>query len=97
MFREWLGEMLRHSAFLGWAAEHSVGDPRNLAEMFLRNSEWIIFLMEQCAVIKLGGSFRLVRGTLGSSEQRVHCPSCLLAPFFPHRFLRNVPVCVGGH
>ena len=28
-FREWLAEKLRHSAFLGWAAEHLKGDSPN--------------------------------------------------------------------
>ena len=37
-FEELLAEMLCHSAFLGWAAEHFEGDSRNLAGMYLHNS-----------------------------------------------------------
>ena len=37
-FREWLAEMLRHRAFLGWAEEHFEGDSQSLAGMFLHNS-----------------------------------------------------------
>ena len=33
-----VGEVLRHSEILGWAAEHFEGDSRNLAGMFLHNS-----------------------------------------------------------
>ena len=33
-FREWVAEILRHSAILGWAAEHFEGDSRNLAGIF---------------------------------------------------------------
>ena len=36
--REWLSEILRHSACLGWAAEHFGCDSQNLAGMFLHNS-----------------------------------------------------------
>ena len=38
MFQEWLAEMLRHSAFLGWSAEHFEGDSQNLGGMSLHNS-----------------------------------------------------------
>ena len=38
MFREWLAEMLRHSAFLGWAAEHFEVDSLNLTGIYLHNS-----------------------------------------------------------
>ena len=31
-FREWLAEMLRHSAIVGWAAEHFESDPQTLQE-----------------------------------------------------------------
>ena len=41
-FREWLAEILHHSAFLGWPAEHFEGDSRNLARMFLHNSVDIV-------------------------------------------------------
>ena len=37
-FWEWLAEMLRHSAFLGWTAEHFEVDSRNLAGIFLHIS-----------------------------------------------------------
>ena len=37
-FCAWLPEMLRNSAFLGWAAENFEGDSRNLAGMFLHKS-----------------------------------------------------------
>ena len=34
---EWLAEMLRYSAFLGWAAEHFESDSQNLVGIFLHN------------------------------------------------------------
>ena len=37
-FWEWLAEILRHSAILGWAAKHVESDFQNLAGMFLHNS-----------------------------------------------------------
>ena len=41
-FWEWLAEMLRHSAILGWTAENFEGDFWNLAGMFLHNSVHIV-------------------------------------------------------
>ena len=38
-FQEWLAEILHRSEFLGWATKHFKGDSRNLAGMFLHNSE----------------------------------------------------------
>ena len=43
LVREWLAEMLHHSAYLGWVAEHFESGPRNLAGMFLHNSEHLNF------------------------------------------------------
>ena len=37
-FQEWLAEIMRHSAFLGRAAEHFKGNSLNLAGRFLYNS-----------------------------------------------------------
>ena len=36
--REWLAEILHHSAFLGWVAEHFEVGSRNVPGMFLHNS-----------------------------------------------------------
>ena len=44
-FREWLAEILRHVAILGWAAEHFESDSRYLAGMFLHNSVNFIKLL----------------------------------------------------
>ena len=37
-FQEWLTEIVRHSAILGWADEHFLSGSPNLAGMFLHNS-----------------------------------------------------------
>ena len=37
-FLEWLAEILRLSAFLGWAVEHLEGNSRNLVGIFVHNS-----------------------------------------------------------
>ena len=41
---EWMSEILLHSAFLGWPAEHFAGDPRNLAGILLPNSVNVEFI-----------------------------------------------------
>ena len=38
-FWEWLTEIVRHSAILGWAAQHFESDSQNLTELFLLPSE----------------------------------------------------------
>ena len=38
MFRDWLAEIFRYRAIMGWAAEYFYDDSQNVAGMFLHNS-----------------------------------------------------------
>ena len=46
-----MAEILRHSAFLGWAAEYFEGDSLNLAGIFLHNSVQTKFAIMCCTLI----------------------------------------------
>ena len=75
-------EILRHGAFLGWAAEHLEGNSQNLAGMFLPN----------CAV-NVQNSRNLTAQCLWLPRQWGRCPARGLprraAPALPPRRLRR--------